>query len=81
MAIVSCCECGGQVSDKARTCPQCGVPRKPRVSTFSWFVRWWTLAVALALIIGGLALHDMQMMTGGLWFALGFGLLFVRSIF
>lgn len=31
MAIIECKECGGQVSDKAYTCPHCGFPmKKPR---------------------------------------------------
>ena len=26
MALISCTECGAEVSDKAPTCPKCGVP-------------------------------------------------------
>lgn len=26
MAIITCAECGGKVSDKADTCPHCGAP-------------------------------------------------------
>lgn len=26
MALISCTECGNQVSDKARSCPRCGAP-------------------------------------------------------
>lgn len=26
MALISCVECGGQVSDKATVCPHCGAP-------------------------------------------------------
>ena len=28
MALVPCKECGKEVSDKAKVCPQCGVPLK-----------------------------------------------------
>ena len=26
MALIKCHECGGQISDHARTCPKCGAP-------------------------------------------------------
>lgn len=29
MAVIKCVECGGNVSDKAETCPHCGAPVKP----------------------------------------------------
>lgn len=56
MAIISCAECGGQVSDKAATCPHCGVvvapidAAKPLVETrSSGGFKWW-LWVPLALV-------------------------------
>ncbi len=35
MALVSCPECGKSVSDKARSCPNCGYPIKTDVAGFS----------------------------------------------
>ncbi|GHT51473.1 hypothetical protein AGMMS49982_09000 [Bacteroidia bacterium] len=31
MALINCPECGKQVSDKARKCPQCGCPIRDTV--------------------------------------------------
>lgn len=36
MALVTCKECGGQVSSKAETCPTCGAKPPKRTSTFTW---------------------------------------------
>lgn len=43
MALVKCKECGGEVSNKAKTCPKCGAKVPVKTSALSWFV--------LALII------------------------------
>lgn len=32
MALVNCVECGKEISDKARWCPQCGYPYEERRS-------------------------------------------------
>lgn len=44
MAIKSCKECGGPVSDKAEFCPQCGAKQPKKTSPFVMF-----LAVLLAI--------------------------------
>ena len=31
MALITCPECGNQVSDKAKTCPNCGIPIDTKV--------------------------------------------------
>ena len=33
MALMNCPECGGQVSDKAGSCPHCGCPMAPAMLT------------------------------------------------
>jgi len=38
MALVKCKECGQQVSNKAKTCPQCGAPMPKRTSRVTWMV-------------------------------------------
>lgn len=37
MAIKPCKECGGPVSDKAESCPQCGAKQKKKTSMLAWF--------------------------------------------
>ena len=37
MAIKPCKECGGPVSDKAESCPQCGAKQKKKTSILAWF--------------------------------------------
>ena len=49
MALVSCKECGHQVSDKATTCPSCGGKLKPKTSGVTKFAAW---GLALAVVIG-----------------------------
>lgn len=36
MAINPCKECGGPVSDKAESCPQCGAKQKKKTSILAW---------------------------------------------
>lgn len=36
MAIKPCKECGGPVSDKAESCPQCGAKQKKKTSILAW---------------------------------------------
>jgi hypothetical protein len=53
MALIQCHECSGQVSDHARTCPQCGAPviatikRRQKAALVNLGVR-----LSLALIFG-----------------------------
>jgi len=37
MAMTKCKECGSQVSDKATSCPTCGLPIKPKTSKLAKF--------------------------------------------
>lgn len=55
MALGKCRECGAEISDKAKNCPKCGVP-KPirRTSLFTWFVA----AVVVAVLIVFNFVHD-----------------------
>ena len=56
MALMKCHDCGGQVSDYARTCPHCGVPiiatiqRRPKVVVMDLAIR-----LVLGLFLGHLA--------------------------
>jgi TM2 domain-containing membrane protein YozV len=52
MALVTCAECGKEVSDVARKCPNCGFTS----STFSGS-KSKGLAIVLALFLGGLGIH------------------------
>lgn len=38
MALVECKECGAQVSQSAKACPNCGAPPPKRTSLFTWVV-------------------------------------------
>src|SRR5437879_5278346 len=38
MALTKCKECGHEVSNKAKTCPQCGSPIPKRTSLVTWMV-------------------------------------------
>jgi len=51
MALVTCKECGAQVSNSAKACPACGAPPPKRTSTFTWIV-----AGFLVFMIGRVAL-------------------------
>ena len=50
MALVECHECGNQISNEAKRCPQCGATnkhrKKPRI------LRWILLFIAIALVAG-----------------------------
>lgn len=50
MAVKPCNECGGPVSDKAESCPQCGAKQPKKTSPFVMF---------LAIVLGGAALIAM----------------------
>jgi hypothetical protein len=62
MAIISCGECGHQVSDRAASCPGCGAPVTPAVETkprgrrvipkvLITLMMFWTLGTLLWLIV------------------------------
>jgi DNA-directed RNA polymerase subunit RPC12/RpoP len=56
MALKNCRECGQQVSNTAKVCPQCGAKRpvKPNTSVFTWAIAVLVvLGVAGALLGGG----------------------------
>lgn len=38
MAVKPCKDCGGPVSDRAESCPQCGAKQKKKTSIFVWIV-------------------------------------------
>ncbi len=52
MALTKCDECGGQVSDRALSCPHCGAPRRraPAVAA----------AIVAAILALGVALASMR---------------------
>ncbi len=62
MALINCTECGNEVSDKAFSCPKCGAPiavdkiesKQPLVVVAP---KSRSLAIALALVLGGLGFH------------------------
>lgn len=49
MAMVVCAECRNNVSDRAKTCPSCGVPINGTKSR--------PLAIVAALFLGGIGIH------------------------
>ena len=51
MAIIKCFECGNDVSEKAATCPNCGVAINKKQAKNR------TIAGLLALFLGGLGFH------------------------
>jgi len=38
MAMITCKECGTEISSKAAKCPKCGAPAKKRTSLVTWFI-------------------------------------------
>ena len=61
MALISCGECGKQISDKATACPGCGAPIAGRqnVAAAPLVVarKSRSTAILLALFLGGLGIH------------------------
>lgn len=50
MSLVSCSECGKEISRSAASCPGCGAPRKrPVRTTFRWLM--YTVYGLIALIV------------------------------
>ena len=56
--LVRCSVCGKQVSDKARTCPNCGTPIGTGGRAVSVSKRKRTVALFLALILGLFGAHN-----------------------
>jgi predicted nucleic acid-binding Zn ribbon protein len=56
MALIRCHECGGQVSDHARTCPKCGAPaiatikRKRKATLIGLGIRLAFVSVVLIIV-------------------------------
>ena len=63
MALVKCAECGKDVSDAARSCPNCGFSSGAFSGTKSK-----GLAIVLALFLGGLGIHKFYLGKIGLGF-------------
>ena len=62
MALISCSECGNQISDKAATCPHCGAPTAANTSKTTNPVvvtapKSRSAAVLLAMLLGGIGMH------------------------
>ena len=50
MALIKCKECGKEISDQAKVCPNCGRTRAPKGDKILYFVG--TLIIALIVGIG-----------------------------
>jgi uncharacterized membrane protein YvbJ len=56
MGLISCPECGAQVSERAVSCPKCGhpiakpVPQKESLLTQVLNVGWMAIVIAMAII-------------------------------
>ena len=57
MSIIACSECGKQVSDQAKTCPNCGTPNFKKISLAR--KTNWKL-VGTAAIVCGVAIGYIQ---------------------
>lgn len=73
MALIDCKECGKQISEMAAACPHCGAPtpnaaalQRPTVVTAT---KSRSLAVLLALFLGGVGIHKFYLRSPG-WGAL-----------
>ena len=55
MALISCKECGKDISDKALTCPHCGAPTKyaqqKEDDNFQWF-QGFMLVLLIGTVVG-----------------------------
>lgn len=51
MALITCRECGNEVSSNAETCPKCGARVKPKSNT-AWKVLGIAVGVPFALFVG-----------------------------
>ncbi len=60
MALVSCEECGKQISDQAVACPNCGDPRRSVLAHGPISItvpKSRSMAVLLAMLFGGIGIH------------------------
>lgn len=53
MALINCKECGSQISDKAKTCPQCGAAQPKKTSRLTWMVAIFFALFAIMSIFFG----------------------------
>lgn len=53
MAIQPCKECGGPVSDKAKSCPKCGAAQPKKTSVFTWVILGFIILTVLLAMFGG----------------------------
>lgn len=51
MALLKCKECGAEVSDKAKICPQCGAPIKAKTSAMTKFALFLIFLILVAMSI------------------------------
>jgi TM2 domain-containing membrane protein YozV len=56
--LITCSECGKSVSDKAKSCPNCGVPIEVIGATFRLSDRKRSVAVVFAIFLGILGSHN-----------------------
>lgn len=47
--MMSCRECGKELSDLAKVCPHCGAPNRDRVKPFKWWL-WVPLGLVAAFL-------------------------------
>ena len=53
MALITCYECGAEISDMAKSCPKCGAPsKKARPDMIQSFTPWSRFYIVLAIILG-----------------------------
>ncbi len=48
MALIKCKECGKEISDQAKTCPNCGRTRATKADKILYFV----VTLIIALVVG-----------------------------
>lgn len=68
MALITCIECGNQVSDTAKSCPNCGYSRGTHLNKSKMAAFW------LALLLGGFGAHKfyLENRKAGWWYLLFF---------
>ena len=53
MALKPCKECGNQISDKAKTCPNCGAKQPKKMGVFAWIAVIFVVLLVIGAIAGG----------------------------
>lgn len=76
MMLIACGKCGRQISNRVATCPQCGALVEVRSPALARPVRYEpvrvtipksrTVAIALAVLLGGIGLHKFYLNRPGL---------------